>query len=203
MTTHLISDTHARHANIIRYSGRPFASVEEMDAQLIKNINRHVKPEDTLYHLGDVANYDLDSFLDQINCKNIILIEGNHDRIKPYQRRLFNGIYAMYTIKTEFDGEKKDIVLCHYAMRVWNKSHHGAYHAYGHSHASLPEDPNARSMDVGVDSIARKLSPDGVTLRPEDYRPITLLEFHNWMKVKQWKPIDHHRGGHVDTSFVE
>ncbi len=203
MADFITGDTHARHANIIKYSKRPFRSVQEMDDQLVLNINSTVGEHDTLYHVGDVASHDLEGFLERINCKKIVLIEGNHDRIRSNQRRLFSGIYAMYTIKTEFDGIPTDIVLCHYAMRVWNKSHYGAYHAYGHSHGSLPEDPNARSMDVGVDSIAQKLSPDGVTLRPEDYRPISLLEFHNYMKLKQWKPIDHHRGKHVDTSFVE
>lgn len=41
-------------------------------------------------------------------------------------------------------------VLSHYAMRVWNKSHHGSIHLYGHSHGSLPG--IGRSMDVGVDT---------------------------------------------------
>jgi hypothetical protein len=29
-------------------------------------------------------------------------------------------------------------VLCHYAMRVWNRSHHGAWHLYGHSQGESP-----------------------------------------------------------------
>jgi calcineurin-like phosphoesterase family protein len=37
-------------------------------------------------------------------------------------------------------------------MQVWDRSHHGAFHCHGHSHASLPEDPVARSMDVGGDT---------------------------------------------------
>ena len=43
-------------------------------------------------------------------------------------------------------------VLCHYAMRVWNRAHHGAWHLYGHSHGKLPEAPTTLSMDVGVDN---------------------------------------------------
>jgi calcineurin-like phosphoesterase family protein len=43
------------------------------------------------------------------------------------------------------------IVICHYAMRVWNRSHHGAWHLYGHSHGNLPDTPSL-SMDVGVDT---------------------------------------------------
>ena len=41
------------------------------------------------------------------------------------------------------------VVLCHYAMRVWSRSHHGAIHLYGHSHGNLPGD--SQSCDVGVD----------------------------------------------------
>ena len=43
-------------------------------------------------------------------------------------------------------------MLCHYAMRVWNRAHHGAWHLYGHSHGKLPEAPTSLSMDVGVDT---------------------------------------------------
>lgn len=46
------ADTHASHANIIRYSNRPFVDTEEMDTVLADTINRHVKVNDTLYHLG-------------------------------------------------------------------------------------------------------------------------------------------------------
>jgi hypothetical protein len=43
---------------------------------------------------------------------------------------------------------------------------------------------------------AAKLSPDGIIRRPEDYRPISVVEFFEFMKKKTFKPIDHHRGQH-------
>jgi calcineurin-like phosphoesterase family protein len=49
------SDTHFGHANIIKYCGRPFASVEEMNRELIARWNAVVGPRDTVYHLGDRA----------------------------------------------------------------------------------------------------------------------------------------------------
>jgi len=41
------------------------------------------------------------------------------------------------------------VVLCHYAMRTWDRSHYGSYHLYGHSHGKLER--HGWSMDVGVD----------------------------------------------------
>lgn len=42
------SDPHFGHANIIKYSRRPFASPVDMDAHLIKNWNAVVKPDDVV-----------------------------------------------------------------------------------------------------------------------------------------------------------
>jgi calcineurin-like phosphoesterase family protein len=47
------SDTHYGHANIIKYSSRPFSSVEEMNDALVKKINDKVGVDDCLWHLGD------------------------------------------------------------------------------------------------------------------------------------------------------
>jgi calcineurin-like phosphoesterase family protein len=66
-------------------------------------------------------------------------------------------------------------------MKVWNKSHHGAWHLYGHSHGSLPDDINSLSFDVGVDS--------------HDYKPISYEEVKRIMKKKIFKPLDHHGKG--------
>ena len=73
---------------------------------------------------------------------------------------------------------KRKIVLLHYAMRVWNRSHHGSWHLYGHSHGSLPDDPNSLSFDVGVDCWG--------------YAPISYQEVKSVMSGKTFAPIDHH-----------
>ncbi|OJU81632.1 MAG: hypothetical protein BGO10_08500 [Chlamydia sp. 32-24] len=44
-----IADTHFSHANIIKYAGRPFASVEEMDRALIENWNKCVGNDDQVF----------------------------------------------------------------------------------------------------------------------------------------------------------
>jgi len=192
---YLSSDWHFGHSNIIKYSSRPFATADEMDEQIIKNVNNLITPQDRLFHLGDFAyrnSKGIQYYLDRIKCKNIYLVRGNHDKLKKWEEELFSGVENLTSIRTEINGEQKEIVLCHYAMRVWNKSHHGVCHAWGHSHSSLPDDPNALSMDVGVDNIAKLLSPDGIVRRKEDYRPISVVEFFDYMKLKTWRPIDHH-----------
>ena len=85
------SDTHFGHKNIIKYTGRPFKSLEEMDYTLIRNWNERVKIGDTIYFLGDfifknsaggkpgegTSNKAI-YYEKQLNGK-IIFIKGNHD----------------------------------------------------------------------------------------------------------------------------
>ena len=44
---------------------------------------------------------------------------------------------------------KQKIVLCHYAMRVWDGSHYNSWMLYAHSHGKL--ESQGKSFDVGVD----------------------------------------------------
>lgn len=83
-----ISDTHFNHTNIINYCNRPFSTTDEMDQAIISGINDCVKSDDTLWHLGDFMfgrchypDMKCISYLERINCKNIILIVGSHDQV--------------------------------------------------------------------------------------------------------------------------
>lgn len=150
-----------------------------MDDTLCDNWNAVVGPEDTVYHLGDFSFGLPDKYLARLNG-HIFFVMGNHDREmrRVRQERKWNHKVTFLPDLAEVEVEGQKIVLCHYAMRVWNKSHHGTWHLYGHSHGSLPDDPNARSLDVGVDV--------------HDYRPIAFDEVAIYMAKKNWKPIDHH-----------
>lgn len=89
-----ISDTHFGHGNILNFrdkedkSIRPFANVEEMNEALIENWNKVVRPQDKIYHLGDVAipRKGLDCLAKCNGDK--ILVRGNHDifRLKDYTK---------------------------------------------------------------------------------------------------------------------
>ena len=148
MTIWFTSDHHFGHKRIIELAKRPFISVEEMDEHMIVMWNRYIEKNDIVYHLGDFAFTDHTPYLEQLNGRKRLL-KGNHDhsnRVKAAKG--WEIIYPPYHEIKEVDGP--GIVLCHYAMRVWNKSGHGAIHLYGHSHGNLVGD--SQSCDVGVDA---------------------------------------------------
>lgn len=83
MTTWYTSDWHFSHRNILHFgSGRPFDTIEEHDAELVRRHNVVVAPSDTVVVLGDVAMGCIEESLAlcaQMNGHKI-LICGNHDR---------------------------------------------------------------------------------------------------------------------------
>jgi len=148
------ADWHLGHANIIKYCNRPFKSIQEHDNALIANINAVVDQEDTLYFLGDFCmsrDYKIVAeYRRRINCAVIVMLLGNHDRMYAPEYRSV-GFLSEGSPYCERTINNQRITMCHYAMRVWNHLHHGSWHLYGHSHGGLPEDPVAKSMDVGID----------------------------------------------------
>jgi calcineurin-like phosphoesterase family protein len=85
MTNWFTSDTHFCHANIIKYSNRPFASVEQMNEALIQRWNSCVKPTDSVIHLGDYGLGGLENclpILSRLNGRKY-LVPGNHDKCSP------------------------------------------------------------------------------------------------------------------------
>lgn len=87
--TFIISDTHFGHENTCtkfkRDDGsplRPFANAEEMDEHMVKVWNERVRPNDKVYHLGDVVigRRHLQT-LSRLNGDKV-LIKGNHDIFK-------------------------------------------------------------------------------------------------------------------------
>ena len=194
MSTFFTADLHFGHANIIRYCGRPFADADEMDAEIIKRCNKVVTPNDTLYILGDLGFLSVDEQIKRISQMNgkKHLIWGNHDA-KGYQDRqkLVDACFVraddLRRIKANYRGadgymRAARIVLCHYAMRVWDGSFHGSWHLYGHSHGTLPDNPYSLSFDVGVDCW--------------DFYPVSISEVAETMAKKSWTPPKDRKEGH-------
>jgi calcineurin-like phosphoesterase family protein len=205
MATWIESDTHYYHANIIRYVKRPYIRpgdldkdgawvnkavgaerATEMTEKMIADHNALVKPDDEVIHLGDFCfggTQNVIRLLRRLNGK-YKFIWGNHDKplkdfatVIDYYPDLKDRIQFLGGLH-EIQIEGQQIVLCHYAMRTWNKSHRGAWHLYGHSHGTLPDDPNSMSFDVGVDCHGLK--------------PVSIDQIRAIMAKKTFKPVDHH-----------
>jgi calcineurin-like phosphoesterase family protein len=154
------SDLHENHANVIKYDNRPFKDVSHMNAELIRRWNNKVGVNDTVFYLGDLTfRKDIEEikiFVNQLNGK-IHFIYGNHDddRIITKLNR-FETISDYVTLSIlDKDSPRKyqDIMLSHYAILSWDKSHHGSWHLHGHSHQSLvkpnPEYYKRKVIDIG------------------------------------------------------
>jgi calcineurin-like phosphoesterase family protein len=175
------SDTHFGHTNIIKYCNRPFANAGEMDRAMVVNWNAIIKPEDTIYHLGDV------SFSSPERTKHIlanlngykILILGNHDRSEFKMKDWgFNEVHKSLRINLSNGVEAN---LSHYPYRGTPDDNHvtkfdhknliddGRLLINGHVHDDWKTRPGRfknHMINVGVDQW--------------DFKPISeyqLLEF--------------------------
>ena len=138
------ADDHFGHANIIKYCNRPFKNVEEMDEILINNWNSKVGANDIVYFLGDFCLKEPGRYLDRLNGV-IYFIRGSHDK----KIKVCDKIKEISDIKIITIPNNNIIVLCHYAMRTWARSHYNTWQLYGHSHGRL--ESQGKQMDVGVD----------------------------------------------------
>lgn len=168
------ADSHFGHPGILKHRSQ-FATLDEMNNAIIAAYNSRVKPGDVVYHLGDVAwkAVDFVPFIRRLNGK-LVILRGNHD---PKNLHNLASVEVHYVKMISIDNQK--IWLSHYAHRVWPSSHHGTWHLYGHSHGSLPDDPNALSMDIGIDCHP-------------GFAPFSLDEIREHMSHKAYVPVDHH-----------
>jgi len=143
------SDEHYGHKKVIEYSNRPFSSIEEMDETIINNHNSIVGKDDITIHAGDFTLWKnikgiYEKYINRLNGKHIF-IRGSHDywlKGKDAHEIWEKNIYVA--------GNRYHIVVCHYAMRVWPRSHYNSFQLYGHSHGRLS--PEGKQHDVGVDN---------------------------------------------------
>lgn len=181
--TWFTADHHFAHENIIRFCDRPFKTVMEMDGLLIWNWNKVVGDDDTVYHLGDFTLGDIHCAIDCFMelSGRLKIVPGSHDGrwlagmvdgLTTYSGHPVEILPPLVSLEFPELGDGKHpqvIVLCHYAMRVWDRSHYGAWHLYGHSHGKLPG--HGKSFDVGVDctdftpisleQVVERMSGDG------------------------------------------
>jgi calcineurin-like phosphoesterase family protein len=163
MITHVYSDPHFGHANIIKYEQRPFDDVRQHDAALIELYNSVVHPEDTVLWLGDcfLMPYELayKNVMMRLNGHKI-LIPGNHDR--SIRAMLMVGFAMVIPEATIMVGDCK--CRCHhYPYRSKLDEHNGKQaHGrpvrnakgdillHGHTHGKLKRHDDM--VHVGVDA---------------------------------------------------
>ncbi len=169
----LVSDTHFGHEKTCtvfkREDGsplRPFASAEEMDEFMIRAWNERVKPNDKVYHLGDVViNRKFLNVLGRLNGDKV-LIRGNHDifKLEDYTQyfRDIRGYHVM-----------NGLILSHVPVHADSLARFGA-NIHGHLHANRVM--RARGVDAKTGEIlySNEIDPryHCVCVEHTDFAPI-------------------------------
>jgi calcineurin-like phosphoesterase family protein len=150
----LISDTHFDHANIIRYCGRPFDSVEIMNRTMLDNWNNTVAPDNLVYFLGDMTfgrnHREAGYWLSRLNGRKIF-VRGSHD-----WREEINGDNILKVVDIEtIQVEGVSFLLIHDAFSPAVNSWDG-WIIHGHTHNHTPSLNNGRRINVSVEVIGYK-----------------------------------------------
>ncbi len=156
------------------------AAKDAMDKVLIKNWNDVIGKNDIVYHLGDFSFRGAGETLNvlaQLNGRKR-LVQGNHDTGLNKE-----ALDHFEWVKDYYEGKGPggfNIVNCHFAFRVWNKSHRGSWNLCGHSHGNLPP-RDAKQIDVGVDT--------------NDLKPYSRAQIEVIMAKRGHDALDHHKKG--------
>jgi len=158
------ADQHFGHRAIIEYCNRPFASVEQMDLEMIYKWNSVVGPKDTVYHLGDftLGNRKVARrYFSQLNgFIRVLANKFHHDKrwlqdvtnygYESIQGNLVVSLPPVHVLEIDLGNpHPQTIVLSHFPFAVWEKKHFGAWHLHGHSHGRYHAP--GKILDVGVD----------------------------------------------------
>jgi calcineurin-like phosphoesterase family protein len=161
------SDEHYGHKNILKYCSRPYSNIEEHDENLIRNHNEVVSDDDTVFHAGD---FTLMHGREKVHKKYIMRLKGKHRFIVGSHDYWLQG-WNEHEI-FELKHQKRHIVICHYSMRTWARSHYNSWQLYGHSHGKL--EPIGKQWDIGVDN--------------NNYYPVSFDQITEIMKTRPDNP---------------
>jgi calcineurin-like phosphoesterase family protein len=162
-----ISDTHFFHDNMMGFKdsqgnlirGSRFKDTHHMNMVMVANWNDHVKPQDKVYHLGDVA-VGVKNASDFTNLMSILnghkrLLLGNHDHIRSPAYNAFEQI----DLWTGGKFKQYNFVASHIPLRP-DQMRDGEFNVHGHTHQNVLADK--RYINVCVERT--------------DYRPLHLDE---------------------------
>jgi calcineurin-like phosphoesterase family protein len=130
----LVSDTHFGHAGVCHFTRndgvtklRPWTDPDEMDEEMVKRWNETVRPNDKVYHLGDVViNRKALKTLARLNGDKV-LIRGNHDIFRDDEyREYFRELRAYHVMN--------GMILSHIPIHEESLGRFGV-NIHGHLHA--------------------------------------------------------------------
>jgi calcineurin-like phosphoesterase family protein len=131
----LVSDTHFGHAGVCRFTRndgvtklRPWDSADEMDEAMVERWNERVRPNDKVYHLGDVVMSRKSlAIMHRLNGDKV-LIRGNHDIFRDTDyREHFRELRAYHVMN--------GMILSHIPIHSESLGRFGV-NIHGHTHAN-------------------------------------------------------------------
>ena len=158
---YLVSDTHFGHLGVCKFMRadgvtklRPWSSPEEMDEAMVQNWNETVKPNDKVYHLGDVViNRRSLKTLQRLNGDKV-LIRGNHDIFRDSEyREYFRELRAYHVMN--------GLILSHIPLHPGSLQRFGT-NVHGHTHSNR----------VMLDDNTIDVRYHCVCVEQTDFRPI-------------------------------
>jgi calcineurin-like phosphoesterase family protein len=185
----VISDTHFGHTNSWQKfklpNGdplRPFTSTEEMDEAMVERWNAVVRPEDSVYHLGDVViNRKSLHHVKRLNGKKR-LIRGNHDifRDSDYRDVGFEQIHGVRVFVDKF-------ILSHIPLHPASVTERFRVNIHGHLHAGTVK--TIKSVGPGPNDFEWTDEPSPIYLcvcvEHTNFTPISFDEVEARIK-KRW-----------------
>ena len=132
------SDLHLGHSNMYKFTNydgtkcRPWDNYEEAEEYMLQEFNKVLKPQDTLYILGDVASKtDRASYFFNalVPCRRILLM-GNHDNKIGFKflSKYFNEIRGAYNLE--------NYIMTHIPVSSGSKGRFKT-NIHGHTHNNI------------------------------------------------------------------
>lgn len=171
-----IGDTHFFHEKIIIFEPnlRPFKTIQEHNEELIKRWNSVIRPDDMVYHLGDVCfgnieNLDILHFLH--GRKQLIM--GNHDRYPT-------ETYLKYFEKLHGILPFKGGVLSHSPLHSDSIQHRWKFNIHGHFHSkNVVMNPHEHESLQIKDPRYINVSCEQINLTPIELSQLNLPTYEN------------------------
>ena len=156
------SDLHLMHDKAFLWEPRGFSNQQEMCEPIVENWNSVVKPEDTVYDMGDMALSDVQAavkYLKKLNGKHF-WIRGNHDtnnKVQYIMDYCWDQIYYVGWADVLKEGKYR-FYMSHYPTLTTNyddkKFSQHVINLHGHTHQTTNwlHAENPFMYHVGLDS---------------------------------------------------